>query len=385
MGARLREAQNHMATRNDMRKIPLMIPTIDEQDIENAVKVLRSGMLVQGKYVQSLEESIKKLTGTPEAVAVSNGTATLHLALVTLGIGEGDEVIVPAFSYVASANVIELVKAKPVFVDVDLSTFNIDPSKIEAVISPSTKALMVVHEFGLSADMEAIIAICKQHNLLLIEDAACALGATCNGKPVGSFGDFGSFSFHPRKAITSGEGGILVTGNGQYAAKLRVLRNHGIEIIEGKMEFTEAGFNYRMTDFQAALLTGQADRLSSIIEKRQALADLYFRHITSPAVTLPVVPANRNHTWQTFHVLVDKEYSRDAIREKLLGHGIETNYGAQCIPAQKFYKQKYAYDSASLYPNAYISYTQGLALPMYDKLTEEDIIYISQTLNTITS
>jgi perosamine synthetase len=368
-----------------MSRIPLMIPSIDENDIANAVEVLRSGMLVQGKQVQVLESVVRSLTKTTHSIAVSNGTASLHLALVALGIGEGDEVIVPAFSYVASANVIELVKAKPVFVDIDADTFNIDPLKIEAAITPATKAIMVVHEFGLAADMAPIMEIARRRQLLVIEDAACALGATYNGQPVGSFGAFGSFSFHPRKAITSGEGGMLVTANTEYASKVKTLRNHGIEIIDGKMEFIEAGFNYRMTDFQAALLLGQAERFPSILKKRQQLAEVYLDNIKSPVIKVPVVPSDRNHTWQTFHVIINKSLNRDELRQKLLENNIETNYGAQCIPAQKFYQNKYGYNSAQLFPNAYAAYTQGLALPLYDKLSEADIIFITETLNNITS
>jgi len=368
-----------------MNRIPLMVPTIDEDDINRASAVLRSGMLVQGKNVEELEISIQKLTSISNAVAVSNGTATLHLALLSLGVGKGDEVIVPAFSYVASANVVELVHAKPVFVDIDLETFNIDVNLIESAITPSTKAIMLVHEFGLSADIHPVLELCKKYNLYIVEDAACALGATYHGKPVGSFGDLGSFSFHPRKAITSGEGGVLVTDDDSLASKIRILRNHGIEIIEGKQEFVEAGFNYRLTDFQAALLAGQVDRFASIIKRRQQFADMYSVMITTTAVQLPVVPANCIHTWQTYHIVLDKAFSRDKIKGKLFERNIESNYGAQCIPAQKYYQKKYNNDSQKLFPNAWQAYTQGLALPMYDKLTEEQVNFVSEQLNHLTS
>jgi perosamine synthetase len=215
--------------------IPLMVPDIQQQDIDAVVAVLQSGMIIQGTKVEELEKNIAKYLGVAHAIAVSSGTATLHLALVALGIGRGDEVIVPAFSYIATANVVELVGAKPVFVDID-SSFNIDINLIEQAISPATKAIIPVHEFGLACDIREICETAKKFNLKVIEDAACALGATQNEKFVGTFGNVGSFSFHPRKAITSGEGGMLVTNDDEIARKVRILRNHGIEILNGVYE-----------------------------------------------------------------------------------------------------------------------------------------------------
>ncbi|MES2691169.1 MAG: DegT/DnrJ/EryC1/StrS family aminotransferase, partial [Bacteroidota bacterium] len=223
------------------RQIPLMIPSVNEDDINCVVNVLRSGQLIQGKEVEALEATIASYTGTAHAICVSNGTATLHLSLLALGIGKGDEVIIPAFSYIATANVVELVGATPVFVDIDLATFNIDETRIEEAITPKTKAIMPVQEFGLISNMEAIMQLAQQHKLYVIEDAACALGAQQNNKAAGSFGHLGSFSLHPRKAITSGEGGIITTNNKQLADKLRILRNHGIDYSTGSMDFVEAG------------------------------------------------------------------------------------------------------------------------------------------------
>ena len=186
--------------------IPLMIPDIQQQDIDAVVKVLQSGMLIQGAKVKELENNIAKYLGVKHAIAVANGTASLHLALIALGIGKGDEVIVPAFSYIATANVVELVGATPIFVDIDIKTFNINTNLIEKAITAKTKAILPVHEFGLACDITKVCELAKKHNLLVIEDAACALGARENGKFTGTFGNVGSFSFHPRKAVTSGEG-----------------------------------------------------------------------------------------------------------------------------------------------------------------------------------
>ncbi|PTT41295.1 glutamine--scyllo-inositol aminotransferase [Chryseobacterium sp. HMWF028] len=363
--------------------VPLASPDINETDINRVVDVLKSGMLVQGENVGLLENFFSDYLGAEHASALSNGTSTLHLALITLGIGPGDEVIVPAFSYVATANVVELVGAKCIFVDIDENTFNIDVNKIKEAITPNTKAIIPVHEFGLACDIESVMNIAKEHNLYVVEDAACALGATQNNKKVGTFGDFGSFSLHPRKSITSGEGGILTTNNADYSAKIRILRNHGIEMQDGKMEFVEAGYNYRMTDFQAALAHSQIQRLDHILTLKQTLADVYLSEIKNPKITLPVVPEGRNHTWQTFHVLIDDSLKQSEVLEFLRNNKIGANYGAQCIPAMKYYADKYKLDYKEKFPNAYRAYSKGVAVPLYEKLTEDTVYKISQILNTI--
>jgi len=365
--------------------IPLASPDIREEDISAVVQVLRSGMLVQAQHVQELEANIAIFNSTKYAIAVSNGTATLHLALLTLGIGPGDEVIVPALSYVATANVVELVGATPVFVDVDIDTFNIDVTKVESNINAKTKAIIPVHEFGLACDIEAIISIAEKHKLFVIEDAACALGAQQNDKLVGSFGIFGSFSFHPRKAISSGEGGILTTSNASFASNVKIFRNHGVEMQDGKMEFVAAGFNYRMTDFQAALVNSQLKRLSEIIIYKNELASIYLNEINHNGIKLPVIPEDRNHTWQTFHVILDNSIDRDKTIQDLRKIGVGTNYGAQCIPAQQYYYKKYGINSSDEFPNAWRAFQSGLAIPLYEKLRKEQILHIAKILNKLNS
>ncbi len=363
--------------------IPLGKPSITESDIEAVARVLRSGMLIQGENVLSLENIFATQARTKAAVAVSNGTATLHLALKVLGIGPGDEVIVPAFSYVATANVVELVGARPVFVDIEPSTFNIDAGKIAPAITGKTKAIIPVHEFGLACDIETICSMASANKLYVIEDAACALGAMQRNRPVGSFGIAGSFSLHPRKSVTSGEGGVLVTNDEKLEQQFRRMRNHGIETRAGIMHFPDAGFNYRMTDFQAALALGQLKRLDQIIARKQILASLYFSQIKNPAITLPAIPGDRNHSWQTFHVMLDKKYNQGEVIRLLKEKGIGANYGAQCIPAQEYYQHKYKLNVPELFPHAYKAYTRGLAIPLYDLLTEEEVLYISATLNQL--
>jgi dTDP-4-amino-4,6-dideoxygalactose transaminase len=362
-----------------MDRIPLMVPNVTEEDIAAVVKVLRSGNLVQGENVAALEYEVAEYLGVKHVVAVSNGTASLHLALIALGVGPGDEVIVPAFSFVATANVVEIVGAKCVFVDIDLATFNIDVSRVEEAITPRTKAIIPVHEFGLACEIADLMAIARKHGLFVIEDAACALGATENGRLVGTFGDVGSFSLHPRKAVTSGEGGFIVTDNDELAKKFRILRNHGIELHDGKIAFTVAGFNYRMTDFQAALVRGQFARIDAIISYRQSLASLYQKELGKIVeLQLPVVPEFKGHAWQTFHVVVCQQIDRDFTIRKLSEKGIGSNYGAQCIPLMNYYHRKYRLDCESLFPGALRAYEKGLALPMYDLLKPVDVTRISR-------
>ena len=355
--------------------IPLLRVNLTESDIAEAVQVLQSGMLVQGKKVLALEKKVSDYIGVKHTIAASNGTATLHLALVALGIKEGDEVILPALSYIATANVIELVGAKPVFVDIDLATFNIDPQQIISKITSRTKAILPVHEFGLMSEMSTILEIANQHQLLVIEDAACALGASFQNKNSGTFGTVGSFSLHPRKAITSGEGGLLTTNDDELAKKLRVLRNHGAGMVDGKPEFVAAGFNYRLTDFQAALVNSQMDRLENNLNKKNKLARYYHDKLKNvDELLLPSAPENFKHSWQTYHVVFkDDKIDRDQIINELKAKGIGTNYGAQCLPYQHFYQKKYGLDCKQLFPNALKAFKSGLALPLFETLTFEEV------------
>ena len=364
--------------------IPLMVPDIRQQDIDAVVEVLRSGMLVQGRKVEELEKTFAEYIGVRHAIAVSSGTASLHLALIALGIKKGDEVIVPAFSFMATANVVELVGAIPIFVDIEIETFNINTKLIENAISERTKAIIPVHEFGLACNITEICTLAEKHKLIVIEDAACALGAKENNQYTGSFGDVGSFSFHPRKAITSGEGGMLTTNDDELAGKLMALRNHGIEIRNGKTEFVVAGFNYRMTDFQAAMLISQFARLNDILIRKNKLAQEYFRELQScNSLQLPVVPENKNHTWQSFHIVLDEKFNREQIIVELRKQDVGTNYGAQCIPYQKYFQNKYKLSCKKIFPNALRAYQHGLVLPLYQQLNKYQIKLIEIILRTI--
>jgi dTDP-4-amino-4,6-dideoxygalactose transaminase len=306
------------------------------------------------------------------------------LALIALGVGPGDEVIVPAFSFVATANVVELVGAHCVFVDVQRDTYNIDPDAFERAATTRTKATIPVHEFGLACDIGRIVEMANARGIAVIEDAACALGAAENGQLVGGFGEVGSFSLHPRKAVTSGEGGIIATNDDVLGMKFRILRNHGIELRDGKTEFVAAGFNYRMTDFQGALVRGQFRKVDETIRHRGALAQVYFEELCNEDwLTLPVVPSDKTHTWQTFHPVLDEAIDRDRVIADLKASGVGSGYGAQCIPAQSYYRKTYRLDTARLFPNAMRAWRQGIALPLYGKLESDHIRYIADTLKSV--
>jgi dTDP-4-amino-4,6-dideoxygalactose transaminase len=361
--------------------IPLCKPDIRQNDIENVIRVIKSGMLVQGKEVQALEGSVSAITGTKYCSAVSNGTASLQLALLALGIGKGDKVIVPAFSYIATANVVELVGAECVFVDIEIDSFNIDYKSIENIVDDDIKAIIPVHEFGLCANMPKITEISNKYDLFVIEDAACALGAAINGKKAGSFGHFGSFSLHPRKAVTSGEGGLLVTDHESLLLEIQKLRNHGIMPNTNPSDFVIPGFNYRLTDIQASLVNSQLERFDETLEKKHKYAQIYLNKIVNPLIKLPTVPTGYTHTWQTFHIMLDSEQLRDELSSYLKENGVLTNYGAQCIPYMSYFQNKYRLPVKESFPNAYKAYKCGLALPLYEGLTEGDIYFITELIN----
>lgn len=353
--------------------IKLAHPYIPEEAIEKVIEVLKSGNLVQGKFVAEFEEKLRDYLGVKYVVAVSSGTAALHLSLIALGISEGDEVIVPAFTFPATANVVEIVGAKPVFVDINLDDFCIDTTQIEDVITKKTKAIIPVHEFGQAAKMDDIMSIAAKNDLKVIEDAACGLGAEFNGQKVGTFGEFGCFSFHPRKAITTGEGGAIVTNDVVLAKKVMALRNHGIEITNGKIELNYAGYNYRMTDFQAALGLPQMKHLEAELRKRVELAKEYNKQLFDIEwIKTPKEFCNRRMVYQTYHILVDEKIDRDALLEYLRENNIEVNYGAQALNCLNYYSEKYEL-TTDCNPKATNAFYKGIALPFGGDVCAKDI------------
>lgn len=360
--------------------IKLTDPLLPEEAINLAVGVMKSGNLVQGQYAASFEHSLSTYLKVNHAVVVSSGTAALHLSLMALGIHQGDEVIVPAFTFPATVNVVELVGARPIFVDITLDDFCVDASRIEDRINERTRAIIPVHEFGQAADLDAVMSIGAKYKLLIIEDAACALGAEYCSHKVGTFGSVGCFSFHPRKAITTGEGGVLVTNDEALAAKVASLRSHGM-ILDGiRADFLYAGLNYRMTDFQAALGLSQIPSLKDRIQRRIEIADIYDKILsTADWIKTPSRFENRKMIFQTYHVLLADTVDRDKVISSLGEVGIETNVGAHALSCLTYYREKYDCRDVD-YPTALKAYRQGLALPIGGHLTDGDVEMIARRL-----
>lgn len=359
--------------------IRLTVPEFHQEEENALLEVLRSGMLVQGKKVEELEQAICRRFGVDHAIVVSSGTAALHLSLLALDIA-GGEVIVPAFTFPATANVVEMTGNTTRLVDITCATFGAGAGQIEACITPRTKAVIPVHEFGLMSDTEGIIKAARRVGIPVIEDAACAMGATDHGKFAGTIGDLGCFSLHPRKAITTGEGGIIVTDDPGLAARLRKLRNHGMERDDQGVRFVMPGLNYRMTDLQAAIGCIQISRLDSHIRRHRELASRYSENLRSLAgVRIPVEPDGALHTFQTYHLLLDERVDRDETIRFLYGKGIESNLGAHAVHCQPYYQNKYGWSKED-FPEAYKAYRQGLALPLHYQMTEADVDYISASL-----
>lgn len=360
--------------------IRLVKPDIPEEALQMVVDVIKSGHLVQGEYVKKFELALRDYLGTRNAIVVSSGTAALHLALMALDIQSGDEVIVPAFTFPATANVVEVMGAKPVLVDITLDDFCVDPAQIEKAITNRTKAIMPVHEFGCPAEMDRMMAIAKKYRLDVVEDAACALGAEFNHKKIGTFGRFGCFSLHPRKMITTGEGGVVITDDDVLAERVRSLRNHGLASSGNGFDLIYAGLNYRMTDFQAVLGLSQLAVIDEAAQARDQIAQMYQERLSGIGwIKTPQRFETKKSICQTYHLLLDENLQRDALITSLKQEGIETNYGAYALNCLSYYRQKYGYTGKEL-KNAVRAYKQGLALPIGSHVNKKDVDYIVGTL-----
>jgi dTDP-4-amino-4,6-dideoxygalactose transaminase len=308
--------------------IRLVVPEMGDAELDAVRQVLDSGYLVQGRNVRRFEELVASYLGMDHVVAVSSGTAALHLAVWALGLGPGDEVIVPDFTFPATANVVALVGARPVLADVSLDTFNLDPTRIAALVTSRTRAILPVHLFGLSAPMDEVLVMAERYGLPVVEDAACALGAEYKGRQCGTMGRIGCFSLHPRKAITTGEGGLIVTRDAGLADRLRSLRNHGMAPGPTGYHFVMAGLNYRMTDLQGALGIVQMERLDGIIKRRRTLAVVYDSELADiPWLIRPVAPDGGQHIYQSYVTLLDQGLDRSRIMAALREDGIECTIG----------------------------------------------------------
>ncbi len=359
--------------------LPISKPDIRLEDIEAVTKVLLSGNLVQGQQVEELESAFSRLHNVPFAVAVSNGTAALHLSLLALGVAEGDEVIVTAYSFIASANAIVLSGAKPVFCDVAPDSYNMDAGLLKTLISPRTKAIIVVHEFGIPAEMQDIMSISEMFGIPIIEDAACALGSSYGGRLLGSFGNLSCFSFHPRKLITSGEGGLILVSNEEQRNFLQSMRNHGLDLESQNRKYIHAGFNYRMSDISASLLLNQLSRLDSILIGRQRIAERYFAEIVNPGIKLPTVKSESVCNWQTFPVRFENKLKRDKFVSHANSLGISAILPAQNIPSEPFYSLSSNEEVACV--NAEKLWEEAVALPMFELMTDYDVRQVIEACN----
>ncbi len=361
-----------------MKNIPLAKPAFDQREVEAVRRVLESGWVVQGPEVEAFEAAIARMHKARHCIAVTSGTAALHVCYLTLGIGPGDAVFVPSFAWPSAANMAVVVGARPVFVDVLPGTYNIDPADLRVQIERclehrwgKPRAVVPVHEFGLAADMVEVIRVADEYDLEVIEDAACALGATYEGKPVGTFGKLGIFSFHPRKAVTTGEGGAIVTNDDKLAEQCRTWRNHGQAIIDGKRDFAIAGMNYRMTEFQAAIGTVQLEKFPNILKKRRELASLYLEKLADcPGISLPA--ARPEHTWQTFMVVLDEDHDRGQVIDKMAADGVGAAPGSIAGHCMAVYRERFGYKSKDLPQSAKLHH-QGLALPLHSFMSVSDL------------
>lgn len=358
----------------------LTIPDVGDEELAAIGEVLASGMLVQGRFVAAFEAGLAERVGTRHAVACSSGTAALHLALLALGVGPGDEVIVPAFTYPATGNVVALCGAMPVLADVLPDTFAVDPEQVAAKITKRTKAIMPVHPFGLSADMAALLPLADEQGVAVVEDAACALGATCGDRPCGSMGRLGCFSFHPRKAITTAEGGAVTTDDDALAERIRVLRNHGLVRTKGWPDFAVAGLNYRMSDVHGAIGAVQIGKLDAAVEARRRLARVYREALADIEwLTLPAEPPGRRHVYQTFVTVVDEGRDRDALIAHLLVEGVESSIGTYALHLLSFYRRTCGH-APDDFPVARALFERTLSLPIYRGMTEADVAHVAEAL-----
>jgi len=400
--------------RKDKMQVPVTKPFFDEREIQLVKETLGSGWVAQGLRTYEFEKKVAEHENAKYAVATSNCTTALHLALLINGIGKEHDVIVPSFTFVATANAVTYTGATPVFADIDLTTFNISVSSIKKIINEQytwsreglvnkksnnrLAAIMPVHQFGLCADMTQINAIAYKYNLKVIEDAACALGAQLNGVNQGGFGNVSCVSFHPRKCITTGEGGMVFTNNEEQYVKLKELRSQGAKVSEvarisdnkGYLlpEYLERGYNYRLSDLQSAVGLAQIEKLDYILEKRRNLAKRYNELLKDCEwIKCPVEPEGYYHTYQSYVCLlrINKEFTissnklRNKIMDQLTQNGVQTRQGTHAVHTLGYYRTNYKYESIECL-NAYIADQLSFTLPLYPQQTELEQDYVIEQL-----
>jgi perosamine synthetase len=381
-----------------MSMIPLSMPDVSEADVESVVAALRSDRLSIGPRQARFEELIAERAGRRHGVAVNSGTSGLHLIMLALGIGPGDEVITTPFSFIATANCVAYVGAKPVFADIDPHSLNVDPAKVEAAITPRTKAIIVVETFGNPTHMDRLAQIAGAHEIPLVEDCCEALGGVHKGKPVGSFGRAGVFAFYPNKQITTGEGGVIVTDDDNLADLCRSLRNQGRSVAQEKsdigntnrsgswLQHERLGYNYRLSEIAAALGVSQMERLDQILATRRRVAGMYLRRLMDwPDLILPNVPSLDDASWFVFVVRLTDQYGqeqRDRIITGLRRHEIGAANYFPCIHLQPFYREKFGFEKG-MFPVAESVSHRTIALPFYNRMDETQVELVTHTLRVM--
>lgn len=383
-----------MTTASKHMTIPLTRPLVGEAEAEASRRPIMSGWLTQGPEVAAFEQEFAAYTGAAYAIAVSNCTTALHLALLTLGVAPGDEVITVSHSYVATANVVRYCHATPVFVDIEPATSNLDPTKIVAAITPQTKAILCVHQMGMPCDLAAIVTLAQEHGLPVIEDAACASGSEIlwqgEWQKIGkAHADIACFSFHPRKVITTGDGGMITTNNPAYNAQFRLLRQHGMSVNDrvrhsaNQVIFEEhavIGYNYRMTDVQAAIGREQLKRLPTIVAARRRLGERYQQLLAAiPGLTLPHEPSWARTNWQSFWVRLPDHLDQREVMQGMLDRGVATRRGIMCAHREKPYQREGGYDL----PESERAQDRNIILPMYPQMTDEEQEYVVAMLSEV--
>lgn len=361
-------------------------PHFNEEEINLLRQCLQSGWVTQGPLTEKFEGLVAARHQVRHALATTSCTAALHLAMQALGIGPGDEVIVPALTWTTTAHAAEYVGARVVFADICLNTFNIDPNAVAAAVTPRTKAIIAVHLFGLAADMEALGAISRRHNLAVVEDAACAIGTSWRGQPVGSLGDLACFSFHPRKVITTGEGGMVTTNNDHLAKEIKALRNHGATSMPPDTPedphgpwtmalFDKLGFNLRLSDIQAAVGVAQMAKLDALLAERRSRAQGYHKRLAELShLALPVDPVlEPGHTYQSYviQVLEGGRARRNAIMKQLAAHNIQTRPGTHAVHKLGYYRNRYKHKTED-FPMAAAAEETTITLPIFPGMTDDD-------------
>ncbi len=363
--------------------IRLCVPYTGQEELDAISEVLASGYLTQGEKVAEFEKRVADYVGTKYAFATSSCTTALHLSLVALGVGPGDEVLVPDFTFPATANVVVQQRAVPVLVDIDLETFTMNVGDLEAKITGKTRAVIPVHAFGLPADMDPILQLAQKHGLTVVEDAACALGARYKDRPCGALGDMACFSFHPRKSITTGEGGMITTNDDKLASKISLLRSHGGVRHEGRFLFEDAGFNYRLSEIHGAMGIEQMKKVDQILAIRRKLALALSEALDGIAgVAPPAQPDYAGHTYQSFVILLAGSIDRDRVIEQMYQKGIETTIGTYALHLEPYFARAYNYAAGDLAVSK-AAFQRSLTLPLYVGLAERDIVFIADALKDI--